>query len=198
VRNFAAQVDMELSSADPDSPLLWLRFDPELVTAGRVRLQQPDYQWQLMLRHERDVLAQLLAARLLPHFPTPHSRLALGAVLRPAADPAPAPFHRVRQHAAHALALVANKMAGTGSSARFRIRFSLDAGLWTGSPALLDAFHGLFGSKSCPKMPRLNDFSNAQHYFLAQAMISAMATLRNSIPLVPGSFCPPEVRTRSV
>ena len=41
-----------------DSPVLWLRVDPEMKTLKHVKLEQPDYMWQYMLRYERDVVAQ--------------------------------------------------------------------------------------------------------------------------------------------
>lgn len=42
-----------------------------------VIIQQPDYQWQYQLRHERDVTAQLEAIIALERYPTPATRLAL-------------------------------------------------------------------------------------------------------------------------
>jgi hypothetical protein len=42
-----------------------------------VVIEQPDYQWQYQLRHERDVTAQFDAIRALERFPTTTTRLAL-------------------------------------------------------------------------------------------------------------------------
>ena len=41
-----------------DSPVLWIRVDPDMKTLRHVKLEQPDYMWQYMLRYERDVVAQ--------------------------------------------------------------------------------------------------------------------------------------------
>ena len=53
---FHEVIDGYLSS--PDSPVLWLRVDPEMTTLRQVTLEQPDYMWQYMLKYERDVVAQ--------------------------------------------------------------------------------------------------------------------------------------------
>lgn len=42
-----------------------------------VVIEQPDYQWQYQLRHERDVTAQMEAIVALERYPTPPTRLAL-------------------------------------------------------------------------------------------------------------------------
>lgn len=44
-----------------DSPVLWIRLDPEMTLLRSVVIEQPDYQWQYQLRHERDVTAQIEA-----------------------------------------------------------------------------------------------------------------------------------------
>lgn len=41
-----------------DSPVLWLRLDPDMTMMRSVDVEQPDNQWQYQLRHERDVTAQ--------------------------------------------------------------------------------------------------------------------------------------------
>lgn len=41
-----------------DSPVLWIRLDPEMSLLRSTVISQPDYQWQYQLRHERDVTAQ--------------------------------------------------------------------------------------------------------------------------------------------
>ena len=42
-----------------DSPVLWVRFDPDLHWLREFHIQQPDYMWQLQLKYERDINAQL-------------------------------------------------------------------------------------------------------------------------------------------
>lgn len=57
--------------------MLWIRLDPEMTLLRAVQIEQPDYQWQYQLRHERDVTAQLEAIEALQHHPTPSTRSAL-------------------------------------------------------------------------------------------------------------------------
>jgi len=46
-----------------------------------VEVQQPDFQWQYQLRHERDVTAQIEAARALEKTPSPQARKALSDII---------------------------------------------------------------------------------------------------------------------
>ena len=41
-----------------DTPVLWLRIDPDMTILRTVKLEQPDWMWQYMLRYERCVCAQ--------------------------------------------------------------------------------------------------------------------------------------------
>ncbi|KAK3736334.1 hypothetical protein QZH41_020807, partial [Actinostola sp. cb2023] len=56
------EVDMNLDAMDSDSPVLWIRIDPEVTWLRHVTFEQPDYMWQYQLRHERDVMAQAKVA----------------------------------------------------------------------------------------------------------------------------------------
>lgn len=48
-----------------DSPLLWIRIDPDMSILRKVEFEQADFMWQYQLRYERDVVAQvLLVARV--------------------------------------------------------------------------------------------------------------------------------------
>lgn len=60
-----------------DSPVLWIRLDPEMIILRSVVIEQPDFQWQFQLRHERDVTAQFEAIVALRKYPTAATRLAL-------------------------------------------------------------------------------------------------------------------------
>ena len=54
------EVDMDLSATfDTDSPVLWVRIDPDMTWTRRVVLEQPDYMWQYQLRYERDIISQI-------------------------------------------------------------------------------------------------------------------------------------------
>ncbi|XP_075220832.1 TATA-box binding protein associated factor 2 [Lycorma delicatula] len=160
------EVDMDLSAMDADSPVLWIRLDPDMTLLRSTVIEQPDYQWQYQLRHERDVTAQLEAIAALERYPTPASRLALTDTIENEQI-----YVQVRCRAAHCLTKVANAMTN-----------------WAGPPAMLAIFRKLFGSFSCPPIIRQNNFSNLQHYFLQKTIPVAMAGLRNA-----HGICPPEV-----
>lgn len=160
------EVDMDLSAMD-DSPVLWIRLDPEMTIMRAVQIEQPDYQWQYQLRHERDVTAQLEAIEALQHHPTPPTRLALTDTIENEHC-----YYKVRLRAAHCLTKVANDMVAT----------------WVGPPAMLAIFRKLFGSASCRRIIKQNNFSNFQHYYLQKTIPVAMAAIRNA-----HGICPPEV-----
>ncbi|XP_025837308.1 transcription initiation factor TFIID subunit 2 isoform X2 [Agrilus planipennis] len=160
------EVDMDLSPMD-DSPVLWIRLDPEMTLLRYVVIEQPDFQWQFQLRHERDVTAQIEAINALERYPTPATRLALTDTIENEQC-----YYKVRCKAAHCLTKVANAMVSN----------------WAGPPAMLAIFRKLFGSFAAPHIIRQNSFTNFQHYFLQKTIPLAMAGLRNS-----HGICPPEV-----
>lgn len=86
-----------------DSPVLWIRLDPEMIILRSVVIEQPDFQWQFQLRHERDVTAQLEAIAALRKYPTPATRMALTDTIENNAC-----FYKVRCKAAHCLKEVRN------------------------------------------------------------------------------------------
>ncbi|XP_078318592.1 transcription initiation factor TFIID subunit 2-like isoform X6 [Crassostrea virginica] len=161
------EVDMDLSAMDADSPVLWLRVDPDMSLLSHVTWEQPDYMWQYQLRYERDIVAQREAIRALENYPTAGTRRALTDILEDEHC-----FYRIRMEAAHCLAKVANSMVG----------------VWAGPPAMMTIFRKMFGSHSCPAIIRQNTFSNFQNYFLLKTIPNAMALLRNI-----HTICPPEV-----
>ncbi|XP_022910061.2 transcription initiation factor TFIID subunit 2 [Onthophagus taurus] len=160
------EVDMDLSAMD-DSPVLWVRLDPEMTLLRSVVIEQPDYQWQYQLRHERDVTAQMEAIVALERYPTPATRLALTDTIENEQC-----FHKVRCRAAHCLTKVANDLVAS----------------WAGPPAMLTIFRKFFGSFAAPNIIRQNTFQNFQHYFLQKTIPLAMGGLRNA-----HGICPPEV-----
>ncbi|BES95185.1 Transcription initiation factor TFIID [Nesidiocoris tenuis] len=161
------EVDMDLSAMDSDSPVLWIRLDPDMTLVRSCQIDQPDYMWQYQLRHERDVTAQFEAITALEKFPTASSRLALTDTIENDHT-----YVKVRSAAAQCLTKVANSMVST----------------WAGPPAMLALFRKLFGSFSCPHIIKQNNFQNLQHYFLQKTIPVAMAGLRNA-----HGICPPEV-----
>ena len=66
-----------------------------------VDIEQPDFQWQYQLRHERDVTAQTEAVYALERFPTPATRAALTHIIENENC-----FYRVRCRATHCLTKV--------------------------------------------------------------------------------------------
>ncbi|ELT93532.1 hypothetical protein CAPTEDRAFT_221667 [Capitella teleta] len=161
------EIDMDLGDTDADSPVLWMRIDPEMFILRSVQLEQPDFMWQYLLRYERCVVSQCQAITALTNYPTPKTRLALTDTIE--SDQC---FYRVRIAAAEGLVKVANSMVGS----------------WAGPPAMMTIFRKLFGSHSCPTIVRQNHFNNFQHYFLQKAIPGLMAGLRT----VHG-ICPPDV-----
>lgn len=76
------EMDMELAQMDAESPVLWIRIDPELLLYRQMAISQPFYQWEFMLLHERDVLAQQLAIEMLYNFPRHQTRAVLEETVR--------------------------------------------------------------------------------------------------------------------
>ncbi|VDM41643.1 unnamed protein product [Toxocara canis] len=155
------ELEIDLTNMDPDSPVLWIRIDPDLLLVRKINIRQPVYQWEYMLKYERDVLAQLHALDVLQRFPSPQVRTFLLETVENENF-----FYRVRCRAAFSLTEVVNKLPET----------------WLGPPALLALFKKLFGCKSAPHIPKPNNFvvtsANLQLYFLMNALPQALARLR--------------------
>jgi len=64
-----------------DSPVLWIRIDPDMQLIRSVEILQPDFQWQYQLRHERDITAQAEAVVALEKFPTMQTKKALTDII---------------------------------------------------------------------------------------------------------------------
>lgn len=147
--------------------MLWIRLDPEMTLMRHCNIEQPDFQWQFQLRHERDVTAQLDAILSLEKYATAATRAALTDTIENEQC-----FYKVRCEAAKCLTKVANAMVTS----------------WQGPPAMLTIFRKLFGSFSAPHIVRQNNFTNFQHYFLQKIIPVSMAALRTA-----HGICPPEV-----
>ncbi|CAG0916730.1 unnamed protein product [Notodromas monacha] len=161
------EVDMDLSAMDAESPVLWIRLDPEMTVMRRVDMEQPDYMWQYEMRYERDVTAQIESIEYLEKFPTTPTKQALNDIIEN--DQC---YIEVREQAGYCLARVANKMAPS----------------WVGPPAMLAIFRKFFGCKQGSHIVRQNDFASLQHYYLQKAMPKAIGALRNA-----QGKCPSEV-----
>ena len=75
------ELEMDLSRVDPDSPLLWLRVDPDLTIIRDIRVEQTDIAWHLMLAYDRDCLGQLEAVHALVNFASAETRHALSSII---------------------------------------------------------------------------------------------------------------------
>lgn len=132
--------------------MLWVRLDPDITLLREITVEQPDYQWQYQLKHERDVSAQFEAIVALERFPTTATRSALTETIENENI-----YVNVRCKATHCLTKVANAMVTN----------------WMGPPAMLAIFRKLYGSFSCPHIIKQNNFSNLQHYFLQKVRFSS-------------------------
>ncbi len=97
------EVDIDTSQMDGDSPILWIRIDPDMKILREVKFEQPDHQWQNQLKYERDVTAQLDAIEMLTKFPTTQTRATLLSVIENTEG-----FYRIRVQSCYALAEVSS------------------------------------------------------------------------------------------
>uniref|UniRef100_A0A5S6QYF3 Transcription initiation factor TFIID subunit 2 n=1 Tax=Trichuris muris TaxID=70415 RepID=A0A5S6QYF3_TRIMR len=153
------EVDIDLNNLDSDCPVLWILIDPDLCTYRTVSVKQPDYNWQYQLKHERFVIAQLDALRAMANFPSLQSHLILWDTIEN--DQC---FYRVRCEACFTLSAITNL---------------LPSGL-VNQQALVVVFRKIFGCKSCSSIPKPNNFTNLEHYYLKKALVLAMAEVRTS------------------
>ncbi|KAI6217037.1 hypothetical protein M3Y99_01786100 [Aphelenchoides fujianensis] len=165
------EVDIDLSSIDPDSPILWIRADPHMHLIRRVSISQPVHQWEYMLRYEHCAVAQCEAIENLRNFPVQQTHnVLLDAVQNDHF------FHRVRTRAASCLTEICNR---------------LPEGMLGRPTPVMAYFQRLYCSSSDPKIPSLLNFvattSNLQSYLIMQFLPQAIGRLRR------GGKCPQEV-----
>ncbi|PKA47148.1 hypothetical protein AXF42_Ash017093 [Apostasia shenzhenica] len=140
-----------------DSPLLWIRVDPEMEYLAEMHFHQPVQMWINQLEKDKDVVAQaqaIEALRNLLHLPF----AAVNALNNFLCDSKA--FWRVRIEAAYALAHTASEesdWAGLLHLIKFykSRRFDADTGL-----------------------PRPNDFHDVPEYFVLEAIPHAVAVVR--------------------
>lgn len=142
-----------------ESPLLWLRADPQMEYLAEIQLHQPEQMWINQLEKDKDVVAQLQAISALTALPQT-SFAAVNALNNCLADSKI--FYRVRIEAAFALASTAREANG-----------------WAGLSHLL-AFYK--GHRYDPDMglPRPNDFHDLAEYFVLEVVPDAIANVRGS------------------
>ncbi|KAK4735960.1 hypothetical protein R3W88_010221 [Solanum pinnatisectum] len=149
-----ANVDMRATS---DSPLLWLRADPELEYLAEIHLNQPVQMWINQLEKDRDVVAQVQAIATLEALP--HLSFSVVNALNNFLGDSKA-FWRNRIEAAFAL-------AGTASE-------ETD---WAGLTHLV-AFYKTRRFDANIGLPKPNDFRDFQEYFVLEAIPHAIAMVR--------------------
>ncbi|KAK8485944.1 hypothetical protein V6N11_063558 [Hibiscus sabdariffa] len=140
-----------------DSPLLWIRADPEMEYLAEIHFNQPVQMWINQLEKDEDVVAQaqaITALESLPELSFPVLK-ALNNFLTDSKA-----FWRVRIEAAFALASTSSEetdMAGLHHLVKFykSRRFDTDIGL-----------------------PKPNDFSDFPEYFVLEAIPHAVAMIR--------------------
>ncbi|KAI5059244.1 hypothetical protein GOP47_0025563 [Adiantum capillus-veneris] len=142
-----------------ESPLLWLRADPQMEYLSDIQLQQPEQMWINQLEKDKDVVAQLQAISALSSL----SQITFGVLnaLNSCLNDTKI-FFRVRIEAAFALARTAKEANG-----------------WIGLSHLLGFYKG---HKFDPDMglPRPNDFRDLPEYFVLEAIPQAVASVRGA------------------
>lgn len=68
------EIEIDLTNMDAESPILWLRIDPDYLLIREITISQPMFHWEYMLRYERDVIAQMEALERIQALPSAHSR----------------------------------------------------------------------------------------------------------------------------
>ncbi|KAF8695253.1 hypothetical protein HU200_037470 [Digitaria exilis] len=142
-----------------DSPLQWIRVDPEMEYLAEIHFHQPVQMWINQLEKDRDVISQSQAISVLEKLPQLSSAVinALNNFLNDTKA-----FWRVRVEAAYALAVTASEatdLAGLLHLVKFykSRRFDSDIG-----------------------MPRPNDFHDIPEYFVLEAIPHAVSLVRSS------------------
>ncbi|XP_011094291.1 transcription initiation factor TFIID subunit 2 isoform X1 [Sesamum indicum] len=151
-----ATTDVRLNS---DSPLLWLRADPEMEYLAEVNFNQPVQMWINQLEKDKDVVAQAQAIAVLEALPQ-LSFSVVNALNNFLSDSKA--FWRVRIQAAYALATTACEETD-----------------WAGLLHLINFYKSRRFDPNIG-LPRPNDFHDFQEYFVLEAIPHAIAMVRSS------------------
>ncbi|XP_078179654.1 TBP-associated factor 2 isoform X1 [Carex rostrata] len=149
--------NQDVPRAGMDSPLLWIRVDPEMEYLAEIHFHQPVQLWINQLEKDKDVVAQAQAITVLEKLPQLSFSVvnALNNFLHDSKA-----FWRVRIEAAYTLAVTASEetdLTGLLHLVKFykSRRFDPDIGL-----------------------PRPNDFRDIPEYFVLEAIPHAVALAR--------------------
>ncbi|KAI3473363.1 hypothetical protein Pfo_030653 [Paulownia fortunei] len=151
-----AMTDVRLNS---ESPLLWLRADPEMEYLAEVHFNQPVQMWINQLEKDKDVVAQAQAIAVLEALPQ-LSFSVVNALNNFLSDSKA--FWRVRIQAAYALATTTCEDTD-----------------WTGLLHLINFYKSRRFDPNIG-LPRPNDFHDFQEYFVLEAIPHAIAMVRSS------------------
>ncbi|RKO92683.1 Bromodomain-containing protein [Blyttiomyces helicus] len=147
----------------------WIRLDPDHEWISSISFEQPDFMWAAQLKKDREVMAQCDALEALYRLPSSAtSSLLAGAV----ADVSL--YYRLRMQAAHGLARCATE--------------EFD---WAGLRQLMRIYREAhcYSDRPGSSIPRSNDFSNLQEYFVQMSIVQAIATVRGQ-----NGACPMDCR----
>ncbi|GMN57919.1 hypothetical protein TIFTF001_027031, partial [Ficus carica] len=148
---------LDMRSSSMESPLLWMRADPEMEYLAEINFNQPIQMWINQLEKDKDVIAQAHAIAMLET--SPQLSFSIVSALNNFLNDSKA-FWRVRIEAAFALANTASEetdWAGLLHLVKFykSRRFDAEIGL-----------------------PRPNDFHDFAEYFVLEAIPHAVAMVR--------------------
>ncbi|OWA54791.1 Transcription initiation factor TFIID subunit 2 [Hypsibius exemplaris] len=175
-------VDVDLNEADPDSPVLWIKFDSDMTLIRTIAIEQPDSHLLFVARHDRDVIAQLTAIEALEAFKTPQTKAAFVTILENEKL-----FYRLRLAAAESLARISNDLVLSGIP-------------WSSPPPMYALFKKNYfvrlpstaanGAPIASNIVKQNDFHDLVRYYLQKKLPVCMARIRNS-----HNVCPSEIVT---
>ncbi|KAL8517741.1 hypothetical protein ACS0TY_015824 [Phlomoides rotata] len=151
-----ALTDVRINS---ESPILWLRADPEMEYLAEVNFNQPVQMWINQLEKDKDVVAQAQAIEVLEALPQ-LSFSVVNALNNFLSDSKA--FWRVRIQAAYALATTA-----------------CEENDWAGLIHLINFYKSRRFDTEI-SLPRPNDFHDFQEYFVLEAIPHAIAMVRAS------------------
>lgn len=140
-----------------ESPLLWMRADPEMEYLAEIHFNQPIQMWINQLEKDKDVIAQAHAIAMLDASPKMSIVTALNNFLNDSKG-----FWRVRIEAAFALANAATEETG-----------------WAGLLHLVKFYRSRRFDMEIG-LPKPNDFHDFAEYFVLEAIPHAIAMVRDA------------------
>ncbi|KAI5660153.1 hypothetical protein M9H77_28946 [Catharanthus roseus] len=145
--------------SNSDSPLLWLRADPEMEYLAEIHFNQPVQMWVNQLEKDKDVVAQAQAIAILEALPQQSFSVvnALNAFLTDTKA-----FWRIRIEAAFALANTASEETD-----------------WAGLLNLIKYYKSRRFDANIG-LPKPNDFHDFQEYFVLEVIPLAIAMVRTA------------------